>query len=75
MNQLKGFICKDKPDRVCLPKKSLYGLKQSPKQWNKRFDEYMFKVNFTRSMYDSCVYVKTDNGYVIAYLLLYVNDI
>lgn len=75
MNQPKGLVCKEEPDKVCLLQKSLYGLKQSPRQWNKKFDEYMSKVCFVRSIYDSCVYVKTENDSVLAYLLLYVDDI
>ncbi|KAL0310454.1 UNVERIFIED_CONTAM: Retrovirus-related Pol polyprotein from transposon TNT 1-94 [Sesamum calycinum] len=35
MQQPAGFVDKSKPDYVCLLKKSLYGLKQSPRQWNK----------------------------------------
>lgn len=61
MNQPEGFECKGQTDKVFLLKKSLYGMKQSPRHWNKRFDEYMSKVYFVRSMYDSCVYVKTMN--------------
>ncbi|GKB38589.1 retrotransposon protein, putative, ty1-copia subclass [Tanacetum coccineum] len=39
-------------------KKSLYGLKQSPRQWYRRFDEYMLSNGFKRSSYDSCVDMK-----------------
>jgi len=35
--------------------KSLYGLKQSHMQWNKRFDEFMTHIQFHRSHYDNCV--------------------
>ncbi|GJX41366.1 retrovirus-related pol polyprotein from transposon TNT 1-94 [Tanacetum coccineum] len=54
--------------------KSLYGLKQSPRQWYRRFDEYMLSNGFKRSSYDSCVYYKSyaPGGYI--YLLLYVDD-
>ncbi|GKA08192.1 retrovirus-related pol polyprotein from transposon TNT 1-94 [Tanacetum coccineum] len=45
-------------NKVCLLKKSLYGLKQSPRQWYKRFDVYMISNGFSRSSHDSCVYFK-----------------
>src|ERR1044072_4488089 len=37
---------------VCKLKRSLYGLKQSPRQWYKRFDSYMLKIGFVRCEYD-----------------------
>ena len=63
----------DKEDFVCKLKKSLYGLKQSPRQWYKRFDSFMISHGFERSQYDSCVYIKFVDGSPI-YLLLYVDD-
>ena len=38
IQQPKGFTVPGKEDCVCLHKRSLYGLKQSPRQWYKRFD-------------------------------------
>ncbi|CAM8987460.1 unnamed protein product [Rhodiola kirilowii] len=59
---------------VCLLNKSMYGLKQSPRQWYKKFDEFMLSCDFKRSSYDWCIYFKFwKNGSVI-YLLLYVDD-
>ena len=72
MQQPEGFV-KDK-NKVCLLRKSLYGLKQSPRQWYERFDEYMLHIGFTRSKFDSCVYIRFENDQVLAYLLLYVDD-
>uniref|UniRef100_A0A1J3F7G4 Retrovirus-related Pol polyprotein from transposon TNT 1-94 n=1 Tax=Noccaea caerulescens TaxID=107243 RepID=A0A1J3F7G4_NOCCA len=73
MEQPEGFeVDKDK-DQVCLLKKSLYGLKQSPRLWNKKFNQFITGEKFIRSHQDSCVYVKkVEGGYV--YLLLYVDD-
>jgi len=73
MNQPEGFVIPGKENLVCRLKKSLYGLKQSPRQWYKRFDTFMLSHGFKRSDYDSCVYLKIVNGSAI-YLLLYVDD-
>jgi len=73
MDQPEGFIVPGKEEYVCKLKRSLYGLKQSPRQWNKRFDSFMLAHSFKRSKYDSCVYIKHVNGSPI-YLLLYVDD-
>lgn len=75
MEQPTGFVVKNKDDWVCKLNKSLYGLKQSPRQWYKRFDAFITKVGFRRSNYDSCVYVRTLDDNTHIYLLLYVDDI
>ncbi|OAE25191.1 hypothetical protein AXG93_925s1020 [Marchantia polymorpha subsp. ruderalis] len=73
MAQPEGFVKVGDEDKVCLLKKSLYGLKQSPRQWYLRFDEFMVRNEFLRSNFDSCVYVKWVDGSGIS-LLLYVDD-
>jgi hypothetical protein len=73
MDQLEGSMVLGKEDFVCKLKKSLYGLKQSLRQWYKRFDSFMIYNGFKRSQYDSCVYIKFVNGSPI-YLLFYVDD-
>ncbi|WVZ54780.1 hypothetical protein U9M48_005529 [Paspalum notatum var. saurae] len=40
MDQPEGFVVR-KENLVCKLKKSLYGLKQSPRQWYKKFDSFM----------------------------------
>jgi hypothetical protein len=68
-----GFVVPRKEDYVCRLKKSRYGLKQSPRQWYKRFDSFMISNDFQRLQYDRCVYLKFINGSP-TYLLLYVDD-
>ncbi|KAG8478499.1 hypothetical protein CXB51_028393 [Gossypium anomalum] len=74
MQQPEGFIVSEKEDYVCLLRKSLYGLKQSPRQWYKRFDSFMASHDFKRSSLDSCVYFKKNSNCSFVYLLLYVDD-
>ena len=59
---------------VYLLKKSLYGLKQSPRQWYLRFDQFTSSYGYNRSQYDSCVYYRNlvTNNYI--YLLFYMDD-
>ncbi|KAE8699949.1 hypothetical protein F3Y22_tig00110569pilonHSYRG00219 [Hibiscus syriacus] len=70
MRQPEGFTQPRNEHLVCRLKKSLYGLKQSPRQWYKRFDSYMIKIGYNRCEYDCCVYVKSlDDGSFIFLLL------
>ncbi|GJV40323.1 retrotransposon protein, putative, ty1-copia subclass [Tanacetum coccineum] len=73
MRQPPGFE-EGTGNKVCLLKKSLYDLKQSPRQWYKRFDVYMVSNGFSRINYDSCVYFKEFALGMYIYLRLYVND-
>lgn len=59
---------------VCKLKKSLYGLKQSPRQWYKKFDSDMIQIDYSRCEYDCCIYYRVleDNSYI--FLMLYVDD-
>ena len=72
MDQPEEFIVLGMEDYVCKLKRSLYGLKQSPRQWYKSFDSFMLLHDFKRSDYDSCIYIKLIDGSPI--YLLYVDD-
>lgn len=52
----------------------MYGLKQSLRQWYKRFDSLMTTQNLTKSSYDSFVYFRKAVRGPITYLPLYVDD-
>jgi hypothetical protein len=73
MKQPEGYAVKGKKELVCKLKKSLYGLKQSPRTWYQKFDTYMLGLGFTRRKEDHCVYFKLIGDHLI-YLVMYVDD-
>ncbi|GJZ50843.1 retrotransposon protein, putative, ty1-copia subclass [Tanacetum coccineum] len=74
MEQLEGFVNPKYPKRVCKLKRSIYGLKQASRQWNKRFDDEIKKFGFTQNPDEPCVYLKA-SGSNVTFLILYVDDI
>jgi hypothetical protein len=75
MSQSEAFVVEGKENHVCLLKKSLYGFKQSPRQWYHRFDCYVSSHGFERSPYDAYVFQQTLTDGTRMYMLLYVDDI
>lgn len=75
MSQSQGFVTRCKSDYVCKLEKSLYGLKQSPRQRYKRFDAYVLKIGFKRSEFDACLYFNDIKSGCEVDLLLYVDGI
>ena len=58
---------------MCRLVKSLYELKQVPKQWHEKFDDAIMSNGFRINECDKCMYVKnTTSGYVI--VCLYVDN-
>jgi len=74
MTQPEGFIEETNKDLVCLLKKSLYGLKQAGRSWNKKIHDVLVKLGFQRMEADYCVYQFIDKTTVI-WLCLYVDDL
>ncbi|UYV73987.1 hypothetical protein LAZ67_11001719 [Cordylochernes scorpioides] len=58
---------------VCKLKKSLYGLKQSPRIWNEKFTYFLKQFQLTQSQADPCVFYQTKTDAKI-FLALYVDD-
>ncbi|GJY61946.1 retrotransposon protein, putative, ty1-copia subclass [Tanacetum coccineum] len=74
MEQPEGFVSQKFLNRVCKLKRSIYGLKQATRQWNKRFDDEIKKFGFSQNHDEPCVYVKASGSYV-TFLIMYVEDI
>jgi Reverse transcriptase (RNA-dependent DNA polymerase) len=71
MKQPVGF---ENGKQVCRLKKSLYGLKQSARAWNKVFNDVVVAFGFVQSEVDRCLYSFTRNNDV-CYLIVHVDDI
>ena len=56
MCQPEGFIVKGKEDMVCHLHRSLYGLKQSPRCWNKELSCHLHDSGFQQSKADPCFF-------------------
>ncbi|KAG3045216.1 hypothetical protein PC122_g24659 [Phytophthora cactorum] len=74
MAQPDGYIDEVHPDYVCKLKRSLYGLKQSPRMWNKTIDDFMLKLGLKKCESDHCIYFKRD-GQDMIFVALYVDDL
>ena len=76
MEQAEGFEVYDKYDKKLVYKlnKSIYGLKQSGRNWNNLLHEFLIDNQFTQSQSDNCVYTRyTQDGLVI--ILIWVDDL
>ncbi|GKB80522.1 retrotransposon protein, putative, ty1-copia subclass [Tanacetum coccineum] len=58
MVQPEGFVDPKHPNKVCILQRSIYGLKQTSRSWNKKFDDEIKKIDFTQNPDDPCVYLK-----------------
>ncbi|KAK6151061.1 hypothetical protein DH2020_015993 [Rehmannia glutinosa] len=73
MKQPEGYIAPGQERKACKLVKSLYELKQAPKQWHEKFDSTMKSNGFKINECDKCVYIKcSTNDYVI--VCLYVDN-
>lgn len=73
MKQPVGFEIKKKVDLVCKLNRSLYGLKQSPRCWNRKFVSFLSKYDFKQLKSDQCVFVGSLANAEF-YLAIYVDD-
>ena len=75
MEQPPRFVAQGESNLVCRIRRSLYGLKQSPRAWFGRFSSVVQVFSMTRSTLDHSVfYHHTSSGQCI-YLIVYVDDI
>jgi hypothetical protein len=76
VEQPEGYTVKgpNGEDLVCKVVKSLYGLKQSPRNWNGLIDEWMKEFGLNVSDVDPCLYVQ-GKGEDALVVMLWVDDL
>ena len=74
MQQPEGFEIEGQEDKIYKLNKSLYGLKQSPRQWYLTFHNAITKLGYEANSLDHCVYAKNSES-KFTVLSLYVDDI
>ncbi|KAK1692082.1 hypothetical protein QYE76_008779, partial [Lolium multiflorum] len=58
MVQPKGFVDPKNADKVCKLQRSIYGLKQASRSWNRRFDKVIKDFGFIQCHGEACIYKK-----------------
>nr|GEV09405.1 retrotransposon protein, putative, Ty1-copia subclass [Tanacetum cinerariifolium] len=62
------------PKKVYKLQRSIYGLKQTSRSWNKIFNEEINRFRFAQNLDEPCVYQKA-SGINVTFLILYVDNI
>lgn len=75
MKQPEGFIKPGEKNLVCRLKRSIYGLKQSPRCWNHALDGCLKQMGFRQTASDPCLYVSSDSEGEVFVVAVYVDDI
>jgi hypothetical protein len=69
-----GFNSRETVGKVCRLRKSLYGLKQSPRAWFGRFRKEICSMGYRQSNADHTLFFKHRGGKIVI-LIVYVDDI
>lgn len=74
MEQPEAFEVQGQKDKVCLLKRSLYGLKQAGRCWYDKLDTYLKSINMINNEVDPCVYVNNNKDDKVI-VIIYVDDL
>ena len=75
MSDPEGLLSESTENKVCKLRKSLYGLKQSPRQWYSKMYTFLIQhLKFQNSSHDPCLYTQHETKKILI-LALYVDDL
>ena len=74
MKQPPGYVQLGKENLVCKLRKSIYGLKQSPRCWNQKLCDHLKSLRFKESGADSCVFIKNESNN-LKIIAVYADDL
>ena len=75
MEQPPRFVAQGESGLVCRIRRSLYGLKQSPRAWFGRFSSMVQKFGMTRSTPNHSIFYHHTSSRQSIYLIVYVDNI
>ena len=62
MTQPKGFVDPKGANKVCKLQRSIFGLVQTSRSWNIRFDELIKAYDFIQTFGEACIYNKVSGS-------------
>ena len=74
MKQPPGYVQSGKEELVCKLRKSIYGLKQSPRCWNEKLRDHLRSAGFKESRADPCVFIQSGQK-DLKIIAVYVDDL
>jgi transposase InsO family protein len=74
MEQPEGFHNGDNTE-VWMLRKSVYGIKQAPNNWNEDLNKFLLSLGFTRCVTDTCIYTKQSRTGRLLALGIFVDDV
>ena len=75
MKQPPGLVAQKESGLVCRLRRSLYGLKQSPRAWFNRFSYVVQELGMCHSTANHSVFYHHNSSRQCIYLVVYVDDI
>lgn len=75
VSQPEGFVLKGCENKVYRLKRSLYGLRQSPRCWNKTLHDVFLSLGFKQFGADPCVYSRGSISSTVVFATVWVDDI